>query len=269
MESMSRATQEENTQIISLEKSILEETKEQNISTCQSICYNIFPGEKDIKPLDSDSEKIPNNSYLAIHLNYSEFMQLEQSFKYLKFFDINHIRFVGFDSKNKVFADLLESLFPNKTNELCFYPQNVMNLNRSNYLNSLLRLSSKVVQQVIFGNFGIGLPQLKRLVAAYKHVRELILMDCKLSIPSVPDLSKALINCQIQKLYLGGCGSSNFSDWENNLNQFKNLVQGLASSPNLKSSLKEVNIFDCRVNQDKAEQIFDENQFGHVKIIEK
>ncbi|CAI2360859.1 unnamed protein product [Moneuplotes crassus] len=81
-----------------------------------------------------------------------------------------------------------------------------MDLNRANYLNSLTRLSSKVIQRVTLESFNIGLPQLKRLVAAYKHVRVMGLIQCTLSIPSVPDFSKALTNCQIQELNLEGSG---------------------------------------------------------------
>ncbi|CAI2386127.1 unnamed protein product [Moneuplotes crassus] len=101
-------------------------------------------------------------------------------------------------------------------------------------LNPLVRLSSKVAQRVSLHRFCIGFPQLKRLVGAYKHVRSLGFMFCRLSIPSVPDFSKALINCQIQELNLGGSGDSSLSDWDSNFDQFKNLVQGLASSPDLK-----------------------------------
>ncbi|CAI2372150.1 unnamed protein product [Moneuplotes crassus] len=143
-----------------------------------------------------------------------------------------------------------------------------MDLKRSNYLNSLTRLSSKVVQQVHFSDFSIGLPQLKRLVAAFRHVRALGLRYCRLSIPSVADLSKALKNCQIQEIYLLESGNSDRSDWENNLEEFENLVQGLASSPDLRLSLEQVNVYNCGVTQNKAEHIFEENQLGGVNIID-
>ncbi|CAI2383454.1 unnamed protein product [Moneuplotes crassus] len=268
MESNNKFTEEENACIISLEKSVLEETKEQDITRSQSILHKIFPKKKEIEPLDSDSGEVSKrNSRLYIDFRDLRNAKLAQSFKHLKFFDTNFVDFGCVDSKNKHFCDFLESSFPDKTNHLCLYSWNKMDLKRSNYLNSLLRVSSKVLQRVTFDSFCIGLPSLKKLVTAYKHARVLRLWDCRLAIPSVPDFSKALTNCQIQKLGLDGSGCSDLSDWENNFHEFKNLVQGLASSPDLRLSLKEVVICNCGVNQIEAKNILEENQLGGVKII--
>ncbi|CAI2371910.1 unnamed protein product [Moneuplotes crassus] len=264
MDSIPKVVEEENTEIITLEKSILEETKEQDINRCQSILSKIYPEKEEIKPLDPDSEEVPENSELMIDLRNAK---LSKSLKNLKLFDINRIVFNYVNSKNKHFLNFLESSFPNKTNVLHFYSWNKMDLNRSNYLNSLLRLSSKVVQTVTIQYFCIGLPQLKRLVAAYKHTRGLVFLRCKLSIPSVPDFSKALTNCQIQKIGFEGSGNYYFSEWEDSPDQFKNLIQGLASSPDLRLSLKEVDIYCCRVTKNKAKRVFEENQLGDVEII--
>ncbi|CAI2372080.1 unnamed protein product [Moneuplotes crassus] len=250
-----------------LEKSIMEETKEQEVTRCQNIVYKIYPDERKIEPLDSEFGEASGNSRIQIGFRDFKNVKLEQSLKNLIFFDVNRIDFESIDSKNRHLVDFLESSFPNKTNEFYFNSRNKIDLNRSNYLNSLLRLSSKVTQKVSFNSLFIGLPQLKRLVAAYKHVRVLILWGSKLSIPSVPDLSKALTNCQIQKLGLFGSGSYHLSDWKSNFYQFKNLIQGLASSPDLRLSLKEVDIIYCCVNQNEAQQVFEENQLGDVEII--
>ncbi|CAI2372009.1 unnamed protein product [Moneuplotes crassus] len=269
MESMSRAIQDRNSQIISLEKPVLEETKEQDITRCQSILHNVYPKQFKIQPLVSDFEEVPTNSQLWINFSDLRYVKFAQSMKYLKFFNINSIWFDDVDSKNKRFVDFLETSFPDKTNELCFRSDDGLDLNSSNYLNTLIRLSSKVTQKVEFIGFYIGLPQLKRLVAAYKHVRVLKLFYCSLSIPNTPDFSKALINCQIQELSLEGSGCSYKSDWGNNFDEFENLALGLASSPDLSLSLKKVYIYDCGVTQNEAEQIFEENQFKNVEIIEE
>ncbi|CAI2371769.1 unnamed protein product [Moneuplotes crassus] len=266
MECITKDIEEENTQKISLEKSVLAETKKEDIARCQSTLCNVL-GKEEIEQLGSDSEEDSINGIFWIDFKIFRNVKFAQSFKNLKFFDINFLAFDHVDSKNRYLANFLESLFPNKTNWLYFKCRNKINLKRSNYLNSLTRLSSKVAQIVTFQRFRIGLPQLKRLVVAYKHVRVLRLFDCRLSIPIVPDLSKALTNCQIQELDLEGSGRSGNSDWENNFNQFNNLVQGLASSQDLRLSLKEVDMEYCGVDQDEAEQIFEENQLGKVKII--
>ncbi|CAI2371934.1 unnamed protein product [Moneuplotes crassus] len=258
MESITEAIEEENTQIISLEKSVLTETKEQEVTTCQSILYKVLPDEE-VEPSDPDSEEFSRNSGLRIRLDEICDGKLSKSLKCLKVFDIDCLT-LG------VLFKFLTILIPKKTEELNFWSGDQMDLKRCNYLNSLTRLSSKVVQQVDFEDFSIGLPQLKRLMAAFKHVRALRLQYCRLSIPSVPDFSKALKNFQIKRIYLNGSGASDRSDWENNFDEFENLVQGLASSPDLRLSLKGVSVSDCGVTQNGVEQVFEENQLGEVNI---
>ncbi|CAI2371976.1 unnamed protein product [Moneuplotes crassus] len=267
MESNSKVIEEENAGIISLEKSVLAKTKKQDIARAQSILYKIFQEQREIQPLDSDSEEVPKNSEIYIHPYSRESVKLAQSYKYLKFFDTHYVIFHDIVSKNRHFVNFLESSFPDKINILYFKSDYKMDRKRFNYLNSLVRISSKVLQKASFNSFCIDFPSLKRLVAAYKHVGVLGLWDCTLSIPSVPDFSKALSNCQIQVLDLNCSGGSDCSDWENNFDEFKNLVQGLASSPDLRLSLEEVDICDCLVNKDEAEETFEENQLGRVKII--
>ncbi|CAI2371587.1 unnamed protein product [Moneuplotes crassus] len=267
MESTTKAIEEENTQIISLEKSVLAEAKEQEVTTCQSILYKVLQNKK-IDPSDPDSEKISLNSGLNIWLNKICDVKLLKSLKSLKVFDIGLLSLDRIASKNRRFVlNFLQSSFPNKIKNLDFWPSDQMDLKRSNYLNSLTTLSSKVVRKVQFGYFRMGLPQLKRLVAAFRHVRTLVFRNCWLSIPSVPDLSKALKNCQIQQIYLFESGHSDCSDWKNNFDEFENLVQGLASSSDLRLSLEDLIVYDCGVTKNKVEQVFEENLLGGVNII--
>ncbi|CAI2371825.1 unnamed protein product [Moneuplotes crassus] len=268
MESTTKAIEKENAQIISLEKSVLAEAKEQEVTTCQSILYKVRQDEE-VKPSDLDYEEVSANSRLYIWANQICDGKLLKSLKRLKVFDIDWLHLIGIGSKNRRFVlNFLQSSFPNKIKILDFWSSGQMDLKRCNYLNSLTTLSSKVVQKVDFRNFSIGPPQLKKLVAAFRHVRTLRLEYCRLSIPSVPDLSKALKNCQIQGIDLEGSGNSSRSDWENNFDEFENLVKGLASSPDLRLSLKIVFVSYCGgVTQNKAEQVFEENQLEGVKII--
>ncbi|CAI2371895.1 unnamed protein product [Moneuplotes crassus] len=268
MEVLTEAIEEENIKKVSLEKFALEEAKEQEVTTCQSIFYKVLQDEK-IEPLDLDSEEVSANSLLYIWVDEIRAEKLLKSLKCLKFFDIDCLYLDGIDSKNRRFVlNFLQSSFPNKIKKLTFCSSCHMDLKRPNYLNSLTGLSSKVVREVCFGHFSIGLPQLKRLVAAFRHVRTLVLRNCRLSIPNAPDLSKALKNCQIQEINLLASGNLARSDWENNLDEFENLVQGLASSPDLRLSLGKVNVSECGVKKNKAEQVFEENQLGGVKIID-
>ncbi|CAI2371882.1 unnamed protein product [Moneuplotes crassus] len=267
MGSLATATKKEIIQKNSLEKSVLAEAKEQEVTTCQSILYKVHPDEE-VEPFDPDSEEVSENSELRIWLSEILDVKLLKSLKCLKVFDTDYLSLDRIASKNRRFVlNFLQSSFPDKIKVLDFESNDLMDLKRCNYLNSLTTLSSKVVREVSFGYFSIGLPQLKRLVAAFRHVRTLWLTHCRLSIPSVPDLSKALKNCQIQQINLYRSGHSDRSDWENNFDEFENLVHGLASSPDLRLSLEEVYVYGCEVTRYKVGQVFEENQLGGVNVI--
>ncbi|CAI2372004.1 unnamed protein product [Moneuplotes crassus] len=141
-----------------LEKSILAETKEQDATRCQSILNKFSPEKCEIEPLDSDSGEISKNSELCIYFSIFRDAKLVQSLKHLKFLDLNWFSFNNVDSKNMHLVDFLESSFPNKTNALCFWSKNGMDLNRSNYLNPLINLSSKVSQKCHFNLSPLAFP---------------------------------------------------------------------------------------------------------------
>ncbi|CAI2372054.1 unnamed protein product [Moneuplotes crassus] len=257
MESMTEAIEEKKAKTISLEKSFLVKTRKQDRACFDSILWSYL--RKRIGDI-LDSEEF-------LFEEYPEFIGFSRSLNHIRFIDIGCIMFIFFKSKNKHLVDFFEFSFPNKTNMLSLWNNHGFNLNRSNYFNSLLRLSSKVVHEVRLMFFSIRLPQLKKLMAAFKHVKVMRFDSCELSIPDVPNLSKALKNCQIQELDLSEDEDSDVYFLRDNFDQFKNLVQGLASSPDLSLSLKTVNIAMSEVNQNEAEQLFKENQLGDVKII--
>ncbi|CAI2371938.1 unnamed protein product [Moneuplotes crassus] len=251
----------------SLEKSTLTENRVQDYQQFSSIFYRTFSREGYLNPSSSES-----NSYsgsINFNCRSSAHMRFIQTLKFCKLLDANEIRFYNIKNKNKRIKNLLRFCFPNKANDLRVFSSSLMELNRSNYLNVLITLSSKVIRSVTLILFRLNMKQLKRLMAACRHLKSFNLYDCTLSIPVVPDFSRALINCNFQELSFFNCGDFYFGTWEYNLEEFKNLVQGLANSLNLRLSLKKVDISGCRINQKEAEEIFAKNQLTGVKIINK
>ncbi|CAI2372183.1 unnamed protein product [Moneuplotes crassus] len=249
---------ENKAQIISMEKSLLKKVKSQDcrmrINALEKFSFSDSRGDFPDDQLHLNFKNV-NDEKLACSLNSQ------------KFYDINAIYLFVDTSKNKHLTDFLTSCFPNKTNYLGAWTSHCTKLDRSNYFNLLVSHNSKVVRRVEFNRVKLSFRCLKRLIAAYRHVRVLTLSNLKLSIPSVPDFSKALTNCQIKTLILRYSGWSDCSNCRNNRDQFKNLIKGLASSPDLRLSLRMVDIHYCGIYQNDAEEIFTENQLGNVKII--
>ncbi|CAI2369521.1 unnamed protein product [Moneuplotes crassus] len=265
MENIAQSTKENNSKVMSVEKSILAKSKEQDYQRCCSAHFNIFSDEIEAKPLDSDSEGNFDNK--DFYFQKHEDLKFACKLKCVKFFSINEINLLYIKKKNKRIQDFFDFAFPSKVNDLWVIFCAGINLNRSNYFNSLIKISYKVTQSVGFENLCLSAFQLKRLVSAYRHVDTLKLWSCKLSIPNAPDFSKALYNCKLKQLSLIGSGSLSLSDWKNNFNEFKNLIQGLASSTDLRASLETVNINFCEIERNEAEEFFEANQLGGVEIL--
>ncbi|CAI2384723.1 unnamed protein product [Moneuplotes crassus] len=266
MESENKITQENHDQAIGLEKSILVESIKQQYQRCCCIYYNTHLREIKAKLPDPESNKHCVNHQLQIAFALLRYMNLMKKLKLLKFSNIKKAGLHIGKMRNKHILNFVDFSLPNKMEELDVYLTFEKKLNRATYFNSLVRISSKVTRRVGFQFFCLSLNQLKRLVAAYRHVKILDIWDCKLSIPTVPDFSRALQNCQVLEISLSGTGYYYHSNWKDHPEEFKNLIQGFATSSDLKLSLRKVTIEDCEIKKSEAQKIFAEYQFEGVEI---
>ncbi|CAI2372541.1 unnamed protein product [Moneuplotes crassus] len=168
---------------------------------------------------------------------------------------------------HKYISKFLNTSFPIEVNEFAFIGTFGMKTNISKYFNSIMRLGHRVLKDVFFSRLKLNRHQLKRLLASFKHVKCFRILSCKLCVPYVFDLSKALINTQIAKINLSYCGDSDNCDWENNPQEFTYLIQSLATSVDLKLTLSEIKISHCEINRDEAQQILQDNDLGSVQVI--
>ncbi|CAI2368928.1 unnamed protein product [Moneuplotes crassus] len=254
-----------NTKIVNLEKSLLLESKEQDFERCASIHYNIHSQEIWAKPLISGTRTHPDDDYVLV-FQYLTSVNFVKKLNKLKFFDIDYISLSNFSCRDKHFLSFINFSLPNKANNVVLRSSNLAKLKSSNSFISVIRNSSKVIKAVSFIEFCFNYRQLKRLMASFRHVEKIHLNYCKFSIPKVPDFSKALKDCQIGSLDFWGSGHPKLSNWVDGLGEFKNLVQGFASSSDLSLSLKMVYIRRCGIEQKEAEQIFAANQLNKVEV---
>ncbi|CAI2366827.1 unnamed protein product [Moneuplotes crassus] len=267
MESEDQIVQEKLIQKISLEKSLLIESIQQEFQRCCCIYYNIFSEEIKARLPDAESDGHSVNYWFQLFFKRLKYMSLVKKLKFLKFFNVNKVELKIGKERNKNILNFIDFSLPNKMKDLNTYLTFEMKPKRATYFNSLVRISSKVTRRVGFLFFRFSLPQLKRLVAAYRHVAILEIWKCELSIPTVPDFSKALQNCQIKKISLWRIGTDSYRNWEDHPDEFKNLIQGFATSSDLRLSLKKVYIPYCRIKKSEAQKIFADNQLEGVEII--
>ncbi|CAI2372495.1 unnamed protein product [Moneuplotes crassus] len=160
---------------------------------------------------------------------------------------------------------LLKNCFPAKTERFRFNGRNDNLLDISFYLKDITSVSHRVMKEVHICNFSINEIQLKKLLFAYRSIKEFMLKKCKVMTPTVPDLDKALKGCAIKHLDFELCGISKLSDWDNNLHQFENLIYGL-STTDLISTLEQISISSCNISEKYVRRKLNKYGFNRVKI---
>ena len=62
----------------------------------------------------------------------------------------------------------------------------------------------------------------------------------------------------------GGCG---YSNWNANPMRFENLVASIAKSQGLKGSLKTLDIEDCEITEEKAQEVLNKYNLKSVELV--
>ncbi|CAI2369402.1 unnamed protein product [Moneuplotes crassus] len=209
MESTAQMDKERTSKIARLEKSILAMNKKQDYERCFDVHDNIPTHCMDAKKFGPNNQNGIKDNELGLDFSHIKDKKFAQKLMLCKLFDTDALRLYNISMKNKKVLEFCALSFPDKVDILYISPLfQAKQKNGSTYFNFLIRNSYKVVCMVFLICFTLNISQLKRLVAAYKHLNILGFNSCKLSISSVPDLSKALINCKLKTL---SCENSTFS----------------------------------------------------------
>ncbi|CAI2371999.1 unnamed protein product [Moneuplotes crassus] len=251
----------------SLEKSVLEKSKREDYKRSKSLHFNMHSEEIHASLLNSDVEFYFTDIAFFLYFDDLRYMKFAKKLRHLAFFDINNIVCCDILDKNKHIYSFLNSSFPHKVNSFWISSKYTVKLDPSYYFDCIMRNSSSIIQSVGFAGFCFNDQQLKRLITSFKHVRLLSLQNCNLCVLVVHDFSKSLKNAKIKKITLLWSGQTNASDWKNNLDGFKNLIKSLATSQDLKLTLKEINMRYCSIGQEKALKILKENGLSHIKVL--
>ncbi|CAI2363770.1 unnamed protein product [Moneuplotes crassus] len=255
--------------LYSIEKLIFSNNRGLSFIRCNNAYYNIFEKEIDTSLLESGFEESSEHGEIYECLYDQRFIKFVYKLELLNLFGTSNITLVTVDCKRKQILYFINHCFPKKVNNLEVSSGMCLREEISDYYNPLIQLSFKVVKKVSFIKYKINEMQLKKIISAFRHVYELGLVSCELSVLSVPNFSRALSNCQIETLNLNQTEWSLNCYLKSNVYEFKYLVQGLASSSDLRLSLKTIYICVCGITQKEIEELLIENQLVRVEIINK
>ncbi|CAI2371776.1 unnamed protein product [Moneuplotes crassus] len=138
----------------------------------------------------------------------------------------------------------------------------------NNYFPEFMRISSKVLQSVCFGDFRINQKQLQRIISAFRHVGNISIFRCAISVQKVPNFKYALKNCKIKTFVLSNTGRSILKSLFQTPEEFINLVEGLSTSPDFNQSLETFKILSLPYNESCIRNILNTYNFK-TAIIKK
>ncbi|CAI2378844.1 unnamed protein product [Moneuplotes crassus] len=179
--------------------------------------------------------------------------------------DMNSVYIGRQKYKIKDFCTLFRCSFPNKTSKFTLHYGDLVPFPR--YFTDFIRIAPRIEHTVTLHDLIINRKQLKRLFAALKHLRLLKLIRVKFTVPEIPDFSVALKNTKLEELDFMRCGQLNRCDWKKkNKHEFGNLIKGLATSDDMKKSLKSISVISCRLDEISSKKLLKDHGLGHVKI---
>ncbi|CAI2382647.1 unnamed protein product [Moneuplotes crassus] len=134
------------------------------------------------------------------------------------------------------------------------------------YINELLYVSTKVKHRIFVYNYIINQENFKNILSENRHKERIGFPFCKIDCSTVPDLKDALEGTIIEQISFKGCGISARCNWGRNPHHFINLIQGLASSKDLKDSLHTIWLPMSFLSFGIVRETLNNNGFGKVKI---
>ncbi|CAI2375391.1 unnamed protein product [Moneuplotes crassus] len=243
------------------EESWLTHLKEFSIKLLNSKAINIY-GIEDLYDLKSTMAVDFDNDIKLGYINCIK--QLEIPY-------LPKIQLISGHSRKSRMRKFLSNSFINKTNEIWISNggpsiREVENIKIEKISRELQQILPKVVQKVTINSFEINQKQLRRIFSLCRDKEDLMFFNCKLLLDTVPDLSKALLNCRISRLDFYNCGHPKLTNWAKEPHLFENLVNALSQSEDLKKSLTLIKITRRSPPAEITKEILQKYHLDHINL---
>ncbi|CAI2373819.1 unnamed protein product [Moneuplotes crassus] len=252
---------------ISLEKFIHVKEKNENFKRCQSIFQKVYLAKLKATPIASGLKVYLCLPYFNCSLKNIKDINFQKKLKSHKLNDIESMILKDINYESKHFSRFLDTSFPNKVDRIWIPSKDYSKSRSSRNFNRIIKISSRVLKSAGFRGFIFNFRQFKRLITSYKLVRSLVLQKCDLSIPEIPDFSSSLKNAKIEMISLIASHFGAASYGSNDHDQIINLVEGVASSPDLCRALEEIDLRDCSIPEGCAQQARQILSFTFINVL--
>ena len=135
------------------------------------------------------------------------------------------------------------------------------------YSSSLTTSLKKVTKEIFLQLFEMDESDLESVIKASCNSERLVLYWCDLKW-SRPMNFKCSSTYKIKCIWLNLWGRSpRKTEWLSNPSLFSNIVSAIGDC-GLRNSLTTLNVYACKLDKIKVQQMFDKNSMSHVKVIE-
>ncbi|CAI2370048.1 unnamed protein product [Moneuplotes crassus] len=275
MESSIVPPQTDNSHAVKEEKLIFKEINEIARMLANNLHFNSFgadmENEEEDSFSDSGSDEDIGTEYESLNLELDFYYPDEINFLKKKLFvdsfDFKRLALQGVKRQNHLIANFLNSSFPKSIKSFRMGAKEKLCVPISNYFNQITRIGCKVHKEIFLVGFQMSLPQLKRFITSFKQTGELYFRLCEFGITAIPDFSTCLEGTTIQRFDFIETRFTNHPDPEPNQEGFKNLIQGLTSSPSFLLSFKELDIRYSQIPHKHLKKILSQHHLAHIYLI--
>ncbi|CAI2372802.1 unnamed protein product [Moneuplotes crassus] len=206
-----------------------------------------------------------NSASFIINLIIPSANKFIKKMKYTALPELNKFSLHCFPPRNKTTDSFISNCFPRSVKCMVAEQEFILKPIRG-YFTELIRVAPKVQQEVSFRYFTINDREFKRIISAVRHVRKVFFAWCEISVTKVPDFSFTLDKTRLEELSMQNCSYGHNSNLKQNSKEFKNLIQGLGTSQDLKQSLKLMNIKSQMLEIGDIRNTLNENGLEGVRL---
>ena len=185
--------------------------------------------------------------------------------------NIKRIKIDKVVDQSKDLNNFLDACIPLKLDLLLvnFNPSNNKGIKMSYYLDSLWKAIKGVSKEVYLYCFELIAEELQEVIKSAYNWERLAIGFSSIHCSDALDFNiKSKYN--IKFLSFAGCGNSYSeitTDWKYNPSDFESIVKAISES-GLKSSLEIVDIYNCSLDKNSVQRMFNKYKMSHVSVIE-
>ena len=152
-------------------------------------------------------------------------------------------------------------------NKFSFNIKAQVQIEGSIYFEALKSAASKTFEYFGIHNANLSAQEFWGIVNAAKNCKSLHFQSDLISFYWKASFGKEMGGCKIEFLSLLNSGSSEYSDWSQHPKRFENLIATINKCDPLKKSLKELNIKNWGITEEKAKEEFEKYNITGINII--